>query len=366
MDHITNNDLRELIDTQQAPCLSFYFSTHRSGVDTLQDPIRFKNLIREAERRMEELSVAAATIRTLLEPLRELADQYMFWQHQADGLAIFRNERLLRCYRLSFPVPELAMVGWRFHLKPLFPAVDPNQRYWVLAISQGGARVYEGNTHSLREMEVPELAEVAVAAPGARGNERKLQSHTANPQGSGRRFAIFHGHGGGEEDRKEALAPFFRQVDEAVRKRLNGDSAPVVLAGVDYLCPIYRQVSSIGGLLSEEVHGNPDGFSIVTLHRLSWAVASTHFRRLQDRAADEYHQLWHTARASNELPEIVNSAQQGRVKTLFVALGAPQRNEAEDVLNTAALETYLAGGNVYALPPEDVPGRRLAAAVFRY
>ncbi len=366
MDQISNHDLRELIDTGQAPCLSIYFGTHRAGVDTLQDPIRLRNLIREAEHQLELSKEPAPAIRDLLNPLRELADQYAFWQHQADGLAIFRTKNMLRRYRLSFPVPELAVVGERFHLKPLFPAVDPNQRFYVLAISQDGARIYEGNSYSIREVEVPELARIAAAAPAARGPERKLQSHTATHQSSGRRFAIFHGHGGGEENRKEALVPFFRQVDEAVRKRLNSDGAPVALMGVDYLCPIYRQVSSISGLLAEEVHGNADGFSSAMLHRLSWAVASAHFRKMQDRAADEYHQLWHTPRASNELSEIVSSAGQGRVKSLFVALGVQKWKDAEDVLNAAALETFLTGGNVYVLPPDEVPGRRLAAAVFRY
>jgi hypothetical protein len=32
----------------------------------------------------------------------------------------------------------------------------------------------------------------------------------------------------------------------------------------------------------------------------------------------------------------------------------------------AALNTFLTGGNVYSVPPDQAPGKALAAAVFRY
>ena len=38
----------------------------------------------------------------------------------------------------------------------------------------------------------------------------------------------------------------------------------------------------------------------------------------------------------------------------------------EDLLNRAALETYLKGGAVFAVPSERVPGRTPAAAILRF
>jgi hypothetical protein len=111
------------------------------------------------EHRLEERGGQPSGIRDLLEPLRELVDQYEFWQHQADGLALFRSRDDFRRYRVSFLVPELAVVATRFHLKPLLPAMEANQRFYLLALSQDGAKVYEANQQSISEIEIPEMPE---------------------------------------------------------------------------------------------------------------------------------------------------------------------------------------------------------------
>jgi hypothetical protein len=38
----------------------------------------------------------------------------------------------------------------------------------------------------------------------------------------------------------------------------------------------------------------------------------------------------------------------------------------EDLLNSAAIQTLLNGGSVYAVEPDQVPDQALLAAVFRY
>lgn len=382
MDLISRSELRQLVDVECEACVSIYLPTHRAGADTLQDPIRLKNLIREAEQRIEERGDAMPANGDLLEPLRELVDQYDFWQHQSDGLAIFRRRDDFRRYRVSFPVPELTVVGTRFHLKPLLWATEANQGFHLLALSQDAARVYRVNLHRFTEVEIPEMPEGRVPSPGARGAERQLQGHTAGRRSSRRRFAIFHGHGAGEEDRKHALLSYFRRVDETIRKRLGDEPVPMVLAAVDYLCPIYRQASSHPNLLREEIHGNPASFASEELHRRAWGIAASHFQQERDKAVDEYHQLWHTQRTSKDLPAIVAASRQGRVKVLFVAVGVQewgqvdsstaevvqteQRAPQDQDLLAAAMETFIAGGTVYTVPPDEVPGRGSIAAVFRY
>lgn len=77
------------------------------------------------------------------------------------------------------------------------------------------------------------------------------------------------------------------------------------------------------------------------------------------------------------------AAYYGRVEELFVAVGVQQwgtfnrdtntieiHQEAEvgddDLLNSAAIQTILNGGTVYAVEPEKVPAEAPLAAVFRY
>jgi hypothetical protein len=107
------------------------------------------------------------------------------------------------------------------------------------------------------------------------------------------------------------------------------------------------------------------------------------FEEAKSEVTSRYHQLAESDQASAELAEIVPAAFQGRVDALFVAVGTqrwgsydPDRNKvvmkdeptngAEDLLDFAAVQTLANGGTVYAVSPEEVPGEKPVAAVFRY
>jgi hypothetical protein len=88
-------------------------------------------------------------------------------------------------------------------------------------------------------------------------------------------------------------------------------------------------------------------------------------------------------RASNDLERVVPAAHWGRVESLFVAAGVqwwgsfdPDANVVqlcterthgdEDLLDFAAVHTFLNDGDVYRVEPEEVPGGSAVAAMFRY
>ncbi len=49
MDVLRKADWEELIEHVSIPCISIYMPTHRASVETRQDPIRLKNLLRDCE-----------------------------------------------------------------------------------------------------------------------------------------------------------------------------------------------------------------------------------------------------------------------------------------------------------------------------
>ena len=117
---IRREDIQELLQVPGRPCLSLYMPAVRAGVQTQQNPIRFKNLLRSLEERLQGMGLPSGTAGELLEPLRGLLDDPAFWQTQSDGLTVFRSPELFRTYRLPLELDELAVVETRFHLKPLF------------------------------------------------------------------------------------------------------------------------------------------------------------------------------------------------------------------------------------------------------
>ena len=166
---------------------------------------------------------------------------------------------------------------------------------------------------------------------------------------------------------------------------LRDEQALLVLAGVDYLHPIYKEANTYPYLVDEGIEGNPEELSAEELHERAWAIVQPLFLAAQKEAAAQYRQLAGAGseQASNDLKEVVPAAYHGRVETLFVAVGLQQwgtfdpetntvqvHEEAEpgdeDLLDFAAVQALLNSGTVYAVEPEKVPDETPLAAVFRY
>jgi len=383
MDLISRQELSTLLESQDGPHVSIFMPTERRGVETQQNPIRLKNLLREAHGLLEEKGMANGGADELLAPARRLIDDFDFWQHQEDGLALFLTDGLLRSYRLPLRFTELAAVEDRFHLKSLFPLFNEEAHFYILALSQNRVRLFEGTRYEVREVELRDVPKSLADALGYDLTESHLQFHTGTSAAGNGRAAIFHGQGAGEEDAKAEIRKFFSILDRGLHDFLGDRRAPLVLAGVDYLLPIYREATSYPNTLDDGVTGNPDALDPDELHERAWSLVEGRFRAERHEAEERYGDLTGTGRAGRELDEIVPAAVDGRVDTLWVATGVrrwgrfdeasrkiahhdEQTPESEDLLDLAAVHTHLNSGKVWAVGPDEVPGEGEAAAVYRY
>jgi hypothetical protein len=384
MDLLSRANVRELAEVSDGPCVSLFLPTHRSGPQTQQDPIRFKNLLRQAQERLTKNGLRSTEANKVLGPANPLLDDRSFWQHQSDGLAVFASRGMFRYFRLPLQFPELVVVTDRFHIKPLLSLLSGDGRFYVLALSQNRVRLFQGTRQSIGEMDLDSVPKNLAEALGAEERERQLQFHTPGQRAS----AIYHGHGGSNDDslHKKDLLRYFKKIDKGLQDLVCPERAPLVLAGVDYLLPIYREANSCAELVDEGIVGSPDGLSASELHTRAWAILGPHFAVAQERAAAQYRELAGTGRTSRDLTSIVPAAHHGRVDSLFVAVGVQQWGVFEagaggvllhvdrqpgdqDLLDLAAVQTLVHAGNVYAVEPEQIPDSEVrgpVAAVFRY
>lgn len=383
MNEFSGDELKTLLQKPKGLCVSIYMPTHRAGPGIQQDPIRLKNLLGEATVRLRRDGLGLVDTTTLLEPARKLLDDGLFWRYQSDGLALFLSTNFFRLYRVPVSFEELAVVTYRFHIKPLLLLLSGDGVFYVLALSQNEIRLLEGTRQSVSEVEFENIPASLAEALKYDDPERQLQYHTRAPVGKGKRMAIFHGHGVGIDDSKDRILRYFRQINQGLQELLRSKQAPLVLAGVEYLFPIYREVNTYPLLLSEGVPGNPEAVSTGELHRRAWSVASSYFGKVLEGAVSRYRSLARTEKTSNDLEEILRASCQGRVELLFVAVGVQmwgtfdQNAETiqfhqdadtgnEDLLDLATMQTLLSGGTVFALEPENVPDDSPLAAIFRY
>ena len=101
---VSRDELGELMETRLNPSVSIFLPTHRAGKEIQQDPIRLKNLLTEAEKRLITGGMRTPDARDFLAPASSLLNDGWFWRHQSDGLAIFLNQGLSRSYRPAYMI----------------------------------------------------------------------------------------------------------------------------------------------------------------------------------------------------------------------------------------------------------------------
>lgn len=378
MDLFQRSDLRDLLAEHERPCLSLYMPTHRGGSE--EDPIRFRKLITAAEERLTASGLSAPEARTFLEPLQSLLKDEFFWRHQSDGLAVFLSRDLQRVFRLPCPFQEELQVGGLFLVSPLLPLLQGDGRFFVLALSQNGVRLFQGTRFTISPIDLRGVPQTLAEALATHDRDEILTFHGRPTSGRGW-GAIFHGHGVGIDDEKNDLLRFFQKIDRALHTVLREEHAPLVLAAVDYLQPIYREANTYPGLVANGLDGSPDHLGEAALHDRAWKIVEPGFREHIQQACSRYHEAAAAGKATADLSKVVMAAYRGELETLFVALDQhrwgvvdPARGEVTlheesqpgdgDLSNFAAIHTLRHGHVVYALPADKLPVRSCLAGIF--
>jgi hypothetical protein len=260
--------------------------------------------------------------------------------------------------------------------------------FYILALSQNQVRLLQGTRHSVKELDLEGVPRSLDEALPYDEHEAQLQFHTGTRSSGGQggeRPGVYFGTGATGDEHNTDLLRFFNQVDAGVRAKLGPSTAPLILAGVEYLHPLYQSANEYPHLLPDGLTGNSDGARPEALHEEAWEIVRPIITAGRQAAAEQFRRL-HGAGdplASTDLALIVPAAHYGRVESLFVAQAGqawgrfdPDTNvvvrleasepDADDLYDLAAVQAYLNGSSVYAVTPDKMPTAAPIAAVFRY
>jgi len=385
-DFITRSELQEIINARGTACVSIYLPMVRAGADVQGNATRLKNALSEAQEALRAWDWRQPEIDDLLAQPRKLLTESPFWREQLDGLALFLSPDFYRTYRVPVEFEPLTLVAERFHIKPLLPLFTDDGRFYILALSKKQVRLFQGTRLAVDEVELEDtplsMAEALWDDP-----ERELQHHTTTSgvkgPGASAPEVVHHGQGTPDSEELHQLRRYLQKVSAGVQKQLRDEEAPLVLAGVDYLHPIYKEVDDSPHLLDEGILGNPDRSSAKELHEKAWSIVEPLFLEAKEEVIERYRQLAHREQASDSLEEIVPAAVQGRVDALLVSVGTHRwgvydadahdvkvheepRPSDEDLLDFAAVQALAYGGTVYALGEDEMPSETPIAAVYRF
>ncbi len=377
-------EFEKLADHHDPHCVSIFIPTHRAGEEVNQglDMKIFKNQLKKAEKELKEYQLSNNEIISLLEPAEMLLDDIKFWKYQSDGLAIFLGKDFFKYYTLPVYFEEYIYVADHFYLKPLVPLFNSGEEFYILALSQKDVKLFQGFPFQIDELVVEDLLpEKLEEAVGFDYEQKNLQFRTGQ---EGSEKGMFHGQGEGKDDKKEEILKYFRAVNKGVMSILHDSKAPLIIATVDYLIPIYMEANEYKYVYDKHITGNPEQADPVLLHEKAMELLRDHFDTFKNEKLRSFEKKLSDAKASFKEEKIIPAAINGRVDTLFLrnraslwgtfekdtnSINTEEESSTNnaDLLNIAAIKTINQGGAVYLLEKEEMPEPNTKAnAILRY
>lgn len=380
---INRQALSELISHEADHCVSLFMPTHKAGRECQQDPILLKNLVTRGQEQLMERGLSSNVASVHLQAAESLINDADFWRTRQDGLAVYCSDGFFRIFRLPLQVEAQVFVNNRFYVRPIMQLLHDNARFFVLALSQDHAQLFEATRYRIRDLELESILATTQQADNYRSERQSLQFRTIAKEGVGKGPAMFHGHGGTGDVDKQDILKYFKAVDRAVTNVLHDDHAPLVMACVGYLASLYEATNSYSGLIKGKVPGYPHKWHEDELRDRAWEMASPILSTHREQALGRWENLAGTDRVVSEIRDVVLAAGDGRIETLFLKTGeelwgdvdpglrAVQPNAADEtsgdeLLDYSAAHTLMHGGSVYSLEPDQFPGEGVMAAVLRY
>lgn len=376
-------DYALLLAEHEPPCLSLYQPAHRANPDRLQDPIRFRNLVRELETSLRR-QYPDEEIASLLAPFHELAGDHEFWTHPLEGVAVFGARGLFRAYHLQRPVRETAIVAASFHTKPLMRILQSADRYQVLGLNRQGMRLFEGSRYALDEiLPAAGVPRSRVDVVGEKEGEPERRNRVyGGPGGPG--ATTSHGTDLRRVEADRDTEQFFRAVDAAVLGNHSRPTGlPLLLAALPEHHDMFRKVSRNPFLLADAIDVDADALSPDELRERAWRIVLPHYLGRLKGLVERFGAARAAHHGSDDLSDIAREAVAGRVETLlieadrevpgrfdkesgaieFAPLEDPGVDDLLDDLGEYALRT---GGDVVIVPAGLMPSDTGIAAIYRY
>ena len=384
MEVLAKKLIQELLSVNRTPCLSLYMTTHRSHPENLQDPIRFQNLVKQLEESLLE-QYSTIEVKKFLEPYVTLNNNNEFWGHTLDGLAVLGSTEFFKVIRIPVAVPELAVVADSFHTKPLRQYLQSADRYHVLGLSLHEIRLFEGNRHSLVEVDLP--TDFPRTITDALGDELTGKHTTVASYGgtSGESSDMHHGHGSKKDEVDKDAERFFNIIAKTIHENYSKPTGwPLILAALPEHHSLFQKLSKNPLLLQKGINVNPASISTAKLIKLAWEVLEpVYLQKLKD-LVEKFEQAKANNSGSDNVKEIVEAAEAGRVDTVLIekdrVIAERIRNKntgtfkqadltqpkLDDLLDDIGELVTKMGGKVMFIPSEKMPAKTGIAALYRY
>lgn len=375
---LTKRKFEDLANQHDDYCISIYIPTARTG-DNKDSRIRLKNRLKSIENDLKAMGVKPKELNKILSPVSEIIADTNFWRHLSDALVMFRSRTDFYYTTLPLDVEELSVVSDSYHLLPLLSSFNNNDTFFILELSMNNNRLFRATQNEIEEIETQGFPDNMAESTGKDVKQKSLQFRTGQTSGG---TGLYHGKGEGKDEKKTEITKYLTEVDQGLCDILEGFSAPLIVASVEYIFSIFREVSSYDHIYPKAVLGNYDHGDILLVHEKACELLVPYFNEIRNTQKQVYSEK--IGKTTSEVTEIVNASMAGSVDTLFVkkhnqlwgkvrtdsgSIEIHEEKKSHDtcLLDFSARSTFLKGGKVFLEEPEELPEPTEAAnAILRY
>ncbi len=375
---VTEKKIKQIIKNNDKQKVTLTLPTQKVGTERRQNPIRFKNLLTLATDKLKATGMKEEEASGFLEPAKKLLGQPLFWSNMEHGMAVYVSEGYFEVFKLPYEIDEMAYVNDHFRITPLLPVISISGTFCILAISRKNIRLLRCTRTSVNDI-TPEDIPVSVEEWADEKPEQQIQFHTGNVEGEG---AIYFGHGAAEEDFKEIVEEYFRDIEKRITKTMKKINDPLILAGLKTNIAMYQKANKYSRVLGDAIDYNPDELSNDRLRDKGWNIIQNHFLNELYKSIETCREN-ENALISNDLSEIITSTVMGKSATIFITRDLIRwgtydeennkvfyhdtpKDDDIDLINWLSIKGLESGSKVYLLPPEEMPIQSEVAALFRF
>jgi Bacterial archaeo-eukaryotic release factor family 3 len=293
--------LADLVRAREYPAVSVLMPTHRHAPENQQDPIRLRNLLTEARRRLRDDELVSEEVADDVLKSLETAAAEVDLNHAEDGLALFAapgGEH--HSYLLAQTVEERVVIDETFLTRNVVAALTGPSTFWVLTVSDKHARLWDGHREHLTEVTTGGFPMTHEVPLGAVDKSGRIVPRPHND---------------------ERHRQFMRDVDRALGAILAKDARSVVLVGLKQNLVVFDDVAANAGAVIGTVEGGHDGAPGHELLTLVQPVLEADIERRQRAALLELDAARNGRRYAAGLDEVWQLARQGRGAHLVVENG---------------------------------------------
>jgi hypothetical protein len=315
--------------------------------------IAFKDALAQVhtqlEARMPKHDIAA-----LLDPLQSAAAEIIDPSKGPATYIFLRSPDLCDSFHTRYLVGQpTAVVGKSFHLGPLLALASKQLEFYILELKLNDARILKCTDESFEPARFPKSAGTNAADFVSGASQAAIRAEPVHDR----------------DHPDDHLRHFYREVDRDVNALVKDGQPPLVVVGVEHEVALFLRLTTYPECVKPGIHALPGRFVDDEMYTKALELVRSVTTGPTHHALEKFDKQIGTDHASSEIQAIVEAASGGRVEHLFLreAAAVPGFYPADpDLLDEAAVQTLLHGGDVKVLPGALMPGGVPVCAVFRY